>query len=190
MAKTKTDRVYLTEEEKKLLAGMLEEWNSKPNKKTRDDFISTEALPTIQQMNITTCGPEIIRKDKAANVLWNKRIQVRLSSLLINIPVFISTQAVYTWFKNNKPYRDRAVFKLERKIPLRRVVGKLRADQIHDLVKDTNPEVEKGHQAYPGCFQKALTRLMMELTEEEMEEMETVRLEWQISGPPIDVRLK
>jgi len=64
MAKTKTDRVYLTEEEKKLLAGMLEEWNSKPNKKTQDDFISTEALPTIQQMNITTCGPEIIRKDK------------------------------------------------------------------------------------------------------------------------------
>lgn len=27
-------------------------------------------------------------------------------------------QAVYTWFKNNKPFEDRQVFRLERKIPL------------------------------------------------------------------------
>lgn len=97
---------------------------------------------------------------------------------------------MYTWFKNNKPYKDRAVFKLERKIPLRRVVGKLRADQIHEMVTAMDPDVKKGHQAYPGCFQKALTSLMKELMEDEMEEMETVCSEWQVSGPPIDVRLK
>lgn len=82
------------------------------------------------------------------------------------------------------------MFKLERKIPLRRVVGKLKTDRIHEMVKEVNPEVEKGHPAYPGYFQKALTTVMDELTEDEMEEMEAVRAEWQISGPPIDVRLR
>ena len=58
------------------------------------------------------------------------------------------------------------------------------------MVKEMHPDVEKGHKAYPGCFQKALTVLMKDLTEEEMQEMETVCSEWKLSGPPMDVRLK
>ncbi len=103
---------------------------------------------------------------------------------------FTFLQAVYTWFKNNKPFKDRAVFKLERKIPLRRVIGKMRAEEIHDRVKAMNPDVEKGDKGYPGHFQKALTAIMEELTDEELEEMEATRAEWQKSGPPIDVQLK
>ena len=99
-------------------------------------------------------------------------------------------QAVYTWFKNNKPYKDRAVFKLERKIPLRRIVGKLKANEIHEVVVAANPEVEKGDKNYPGHFQKGLTAIMKALTTEEMEDMERIREEWQNAGPPIDVRLK
>jgi hypothetical protein len=99
-------------------------------------------------------------------------------------------KAVYTWFKNNKPYKDRAVFKLERKIPLRRVIGKLRSDKVHDMVMATHPDLEKGDKEYPGQFQKALTTYMKELTEEELAELERTREEWQRAGPPIDVRLK
>jgi hypothetical protein len=70
------DRIYLTEEEKKVLIPLLDTWNEKPNKKARDEFLSSEALPKIQQLNITKCGPDIISKDKAAKALWEKRIQV------------------------------------------------------------------------------------------------------------------
>src|SRR5258705_3211453 len=103
---------------------------------------------------------------------------------------FTFLQAVYTWFKNNKPFKDRAVFKLERKIPLRRVIGKMRMEEIHNRVKAMNPDIEKSDKGYPGHFQKALTPLMQELTDEELEEMEATRVEWQKSGPPIDVQLK
>lgn len=97
---------------------------------------------------------------------------------------------MHTWFKNNKPYKDRAVFKLERKIPLRHVIGKLKADEIHEKVVAADPDVEKGDKTYPGHFQKGLTSVMNALTKEEMEEMERIREEWQNVGPPIDVRLK
>lgn len=77
MPKTKAkQRVYLSEEEKKLLAGLLEEWNSKTDKKSRDNFISAEALPKIQALNMSQYGPDIISTDKAAKLRWENRIQV------------------------------------------------------------------------------------------------------------------
>ena len=96
----------------------------------------------------------------------------------------------YTWFKNNKPYKDCSVFKLERKIPLRRVIGKLKANEIHEMVMLSTPDVEKGDKAYLGHFQKSLMALMKDLTTEELEEMEGLQDKWQKDGPPIDVRLK
>lgn len=79
---------------------------------------------------------------------------------------------------------------MERKIPLRRVVAKLKADELQEMVKTLNPDMEKRDKAYPGLFQKALTSLMKDMGSEELEEMETTRTEWQAAGPPIDVRLK
>jgi signal recognition particle subunit SEC65 len=79
---------------------------------------------------------------------------------------------------------------LERKIPLRRVVGKLKANEVYEMVKASDPDMEKGDKAYPGHFQKALTSLIKDLSPEELEEMEAIRGEWQSNGPPIDVRLK
>jgi hypothetical protein len=78
--KTTKERIYLTDEEKKVLAGLLTEWNEKPDKKSRDAFISSEALPKIQQLNISKYGPDIISKDKAAKMLWDCRIQVSYST--------------------------------------------------------------------------------------------------------------
>jgi len=72
----KKDRTYLTEEEKKILLDLLDNWNELPNKKARDAYISAEALPKIQLLNSTKFGPEIISKDKAAKALWERRIQV------------------------------------------------------------------------------------------------------------------
>lgn len=79
---------------------------------------------------------------------------------------------------------------MERKIPLRRVIGKLKADELQEMVKKLNPDMEKGDKAYPGHFQKALTIMMKDMSSEELEEMEATRAEWQEAGPPIDVRLK
>jgi hypothetical protein len=48
MVKKPSGRVYLSDEEKKVLAGNLQEWNGNPSKKSRNAFISAEVLPKIQ----------------------------------------------------------------------------------------------------------------------------------------------
>jgi len=79
MAKNKAkQRVYLNDEEKKVLESLLGEWNSKPDKKTHDSFISSEVLPKIQQLN-----PEVISRDKEAKMVWEDRVQVRLPRKLL-----------------------------------------------------------------------------------------------------------
>jgi len=99
-------------------------------------------------------------------------------------------QAVHTWLKNHKPFKDKAVFKLERKLSLRQVVAKLRTEEIHQLLVDKTPDVKKGDKDYPGLFQQALTLCMTGLTDDEVEDLEKTRKDWQNIGPPMDVRLR
>lgn len=99
-------------------------------------------------------------------------------------------QAVNNWLRNHRPFKDRQVFKLERKIPLRRVVGKLKAAEIDDIISDKHPGVRKGDKTYPGIYQQALTELMEGMSDEERAEMEGKLKEWQEEGPPVDVRIK
>jgi len=82
------------------------------------------------------------------------------------------------------------VFKMERKIPLRRVVAKLKAEDIHEIVESTHPDIPKGNKEYPGLFQKAVTEYVREMSDQEAREMEQIRMEWQDSGPPEDVQLR
>ena len=79
---------------------------------------------------------------------------------------------------------------MERKLSLRQVVAKLRAEDIHQLIMDKTPDAQKGDKEYPGLFQQALTILMKGLTDDEVEELEKTRKEWQEIGPPMDVRLR
>jgi hypothetical protein len=81
MAKKKLERVYLTDDERRILAGLQDEWNGKPDKKSCDAFVSAEALPQIQQLNAGKFGADIISKDKAAKLLWKRRVQVRVPTL-------------------------------------------------------------------------------------------------------------
>src|SRR5258708_39962630 len=78
MAKKNAERVYLNDEEKKILAGLIDEWNGKGGKKSRDAFVAGEALPKIQQLNEEKFSPTIISKDKAAKLLGEKRGQGRI----------------------------------------------------------------------------------------------------------------
>lgn len=82
------------------------------------------------------------------------------------------------------------MFKLERKIPLRRVVGKAKAAEINDLVTSEHPDLHKGDKRYPGLYQQVLTEYMRDMSDEDTQEMEELRAEWQAEGPPLDVRLK
>lgn len=79
---------------------------------------------------------------------------------------------------------------MERKIPLRRVVAKLKTDEIHKAVSADHPNIEKGDKNYPGCFQKSVTAYISNMNKVEKEEMERIRTEWQNKGPPLEVRLK
>jgi len=81
---------------------------------------------------------------------------------------------VYTWFKNHKPFKDRQVFKLERKIPVRRVVGKLKAAEINDIIAARHPDLHKGDKQYPGIYQQTVTEFMANQSDEEKQEMQDI----------------
>ena len=149
-AKKGNDRIYLREEERAVLQSMLQEWNGKPNKKTRDAFVSGVAVPKIQELNDKEYGPEIISKNKVAKVQWEKRVSVCHAMFSCQCRPLHFFKAVYTWLKNHKPLRDRQVFKMERKIPLRQVVGKVRAAEIEEIISTNNPDLRKGDKSYPG----------------------------------------
>jgi len=52
------------------------------------------------------------------------------------------------------------------------------------------PDIEKGDKSYPSCFQKSVTKYTSELSLEKREKMEKIQMEWQSSGPPLEVWLK
>jgi hypothetical protein len=81
--KKQTERIYLTEEEKKILRPLVDGWVGQPDKKSRDSFVAAEALPKIQEINGSKFGPDIISRDKASKLLWEKRAQVGLLNYLI-----------------------------------------------------------------------------------------------------------
>jgi hypothetical protein len=82
------------------------------------------------------------------------------------------------------------VFKLERKIPLRRVVGKEKAAEINEIISSQHPDLHKGDKSYPGIYQQAVTEVMRNMSDEDTQEMRELQAEWQAEGPPLDVRLK
>lgn len=97
---------------------------------------------------------------------------------------------MYTWFKNHKPFKDRQVFKIARKIPLRRAVGKARAAEINEIIRIEHPDLQRGDKTFPGIYQKAVTEYMKNMSDEENQEMQELLDEWQAEGPPLDIRLK
>jgi len=70
------DRTYLREEERAVLQSLLQEWSSKPDKKTRDAFVSGVVVPKIQELNLQEYGSGIISTNKVARVQWEKRVLV------------------------------------------------------------------------------------------------------------------
>jgi hypothetical protein len=72
----KTDRIYLREEETTVLQSLLQEWSDKPDKKSRDAFVSGTAVPKIQSLNLKEYGPDVISTSKVAKVQWEKRVSV------------------------------------------------------------------------------------------------------------------
>ena len=82
------------------------------------------------------------------------------------------------------------MFKLERKIPLQRVIAKLQTDEIHKSMLADHSDIEKEDKSYPSCFQKSVTKYTPELSLEKREKMEKIQMEWQSSGPPLEVWLK
>ena len=76
MVNQSREKCYLLPEEKDILRQMLDEWYSKPDKKTRDTYVTAQVLPKLQALNMDKYGPDVIEKDKEAKILWERRIQV------------------------------------------------------------------------------------------------------------------
>jgi len=77
------------------------------------------------------------------------------------------------------------VFKVERKLTLRWVVGRVRAAEVERLIKSTHPNLEKGDKTYPG-----LTVYMNGLDSEDKKALEGEMERWQREGPPMELRIK
>ena len=74
-------------------------------------------------------------------------------------------QAIRIWFKNNKPFKDHAVFKLERKLSIRNVVGKMRSAELYKMVMEKDEGIEKGDKGYPGLYQLALLEYLKKMSD-------------------------
>jgi len=99
-------------------------------------------------------------------------------------------QAVGSWFRNNKPFKDKITFKLEKKLSLRRVVAREKAEEIHAKVLEDDPDIQKGSKQYLGKFQKVLSQYMELMSAECKAEMEEQRAKWEKEGPPPELRVK
>ena len=82
------------------------------------------------------------------------------------------------------------MFKVERKLTLRWVVGRVRAAEVERLIKSTHPNLEKGDKTYPGLYQKCLTVYMNGLDSEDKKALEGEMERWQREGPPMELRIK
>jgi hypothetical protein len=72
---------------------------------------------------------------------------------------------------------------------LKSVVGFQRKADIQDVCReltDSNPGTKK----YIGGYQKALSKVVNELTEEEQEEYRAMAKEWTKRSPPVEVQRK
>ncbi|MDX6295882.1 MAG: hypothetical protein QOH50_5052 [Kribbellaceae bacterium] len=70
------------------------------------------------------------------------------------------------------------------------MVGRTKAKEVEALVKELHPDLEKGDKAYPGCYQKTLSRYIESLSGQELEELQLEQQNWQNEGPPMEYRLK
>lgn len=100
------------------------------------------------------------------------------------------TQAIGSWFRNNKPFKEKIIFKLEKKLSLRRVIAREKAEELHAKVLEDDPDIKKGSTQYLGKFQKVLSSLMESMSAECKAEMEGERAKWEKEGPPLELRLK
>jgi hypothetical protein len=62
--------------------------------------------------------------------------------------------------------------------------------EIEAIITSKHPGHHKGDKAYPGVYQQAVTELMSQMSDEEMQRMQEQLVEWQTEGPPLEVRIK
>jgi len=77
---------------------------------------------------------------------------------------------------------------MERKLPLRQVIGHFLSDQVGDRVHEWLPDEAPGSRTYFSHWQKALTELIAKLPTAELEKYKEIRTVWQQNGPSPEVQ--
>jgi len=96
-----------------------------------------------------------------------------------------------TWYNNHRGgAKNRRVFKFKRKIPLRNVVAHCRQEDVRSEVEKILPNAKPGSREYLSHYQRALTKLMEQLSNEEWDEYEILRKEWEDTSPPVEIQRK
>jgi len=96
-----------------------------------------------------------------------------------------------TWYNNHRGgTKNRRVFKFQRKIPLRNVVAHFRGEDVRTEVEANSPDAKPGSSEYLSHYQRALTKVLNSLSNDEREEYEALRQEWQDTTPPAEIQRK
>jgi len=95
------------------------------------------------------------------------------------------------WYNNHRGgTKNRRVFKFQHKISLRNVVAHFRGEDVRTEVEANCPNAKPGSPEYLSHYQRALTKIVQSLTNDEREEYEAARQEWQDTTPPAEIQRK
>jgi len=70
------------------------------------------------------------------------------------------------------------------------VVAHFRGDDVRAEVEANCPDAKPGSHEYISHYQRALTKVVKSLSNDEKEEYEAVRWEWQDTMPPAEIQRK
>ncbi|KAF9523388.1 hypothetical protein CPB83DRAFT_898871 [Crepidotus variabilis] len=171
----KASKVVWSTEEIDILKSYEDKWFALPSQEEQQKLAYSSIATDLRNLSPEKYGVEVILQRRDLQAEWDKKCG-----------------QIKTWYKGKSPAtKERRIFRFERRIALRKVVGFKKAKIIDEAVMEKLPEdKKKDRNAYFALYQTTLSEVMQTLSKKEKKQMETIREEWQAEGPPEDVQIK
>ncbi|KAF8965696.1 hypothetical protein BDZ97DRAFT_1756989 [Flammula alnicola] len=149
--KQRTERTIWLPGEEAVLRKHKDTWLNLDSKRERDAFAAGTVTEEIRNLSPHLYSIVVVRSNKKAKDEWDRRCK-----------------AIKNWFNNHRgPDTLRRVFKFERKIPLCQVVGHCKRADVDKRAEKLFANMTKGSKASLSQYQKALSAVMDDLTDDD-----------------------
>ncbi|KAF9521251.1 hypothetical protein CPB83DRAFT_841417, partial [Crepidotus variabilis] len=171
----KSTKVTWSNEEIVVLQSYEEKWFALASQEERQKLAYSSIANDLRNLSPEKYAVEVLLQRRELQAEWDKKCA-----------------QVKSWYKSKSPAsKERRVFRFERRIALRKVVGHKKSKIIDEAVMEKLPEDKKNDRnAYFALYQKTLSEVMATLSKKEKRQMEATRDEWQAEGPPEEVQIK